>query len=647
MISAGRHLFFNLSVSTGICCLTAFTYLQALPAFPGAQGFGSHTPGGRGGIIIEVTNLNDSGPGSFREACGQTGPRIIVFKTGGVIELQNEIQINEPFITIAGQTAPGNGIVLKNCQLTVLTHDVIIRGMRFRPGDNPEGAAPEIRDCLSLLGAHNVILDHCSLSWGIDENVSVWQGSRDVSIQWCIISEGLFYSLHAKVGHSMGLLVGNGSALLSIHHNLFAHNNGRNPLISGGTNHEFINNVIFDWGYASEFYEEGIPFKADVYGNYFKPFTNVPGPQEYAISINFDSTSSSRIYCQDNFLNGKLFFTPEQKQDFGGLSLLFPENSAMDSSSCITSQPVLEAYDTVLAAAGALLPARDAVDSRIIQDAKDSAGMMVDCVGPDTIYYPMDTARGGSDTSILLSRRTALEPRGYVGRVIEIVNGTGLGQIRTITAYHPGSLIISGSDTLVDTLQEATVNQPWQTIPDPTSVYRIIIPCGNNAGGWPLYSTGTSYADTDHDGMPDNWETAHGLDYQDPTDGPRTGLSMAGYTNIEVFLNGLIDSAGMNTGTAGRPSPLPDSNLAAWPNPFSSRISIRILPDMMDVPAIKIHDYSGRQVKSLTPWKNPSGHYLATWEGDDERGTPVPGGIYVLRITAGSLVRTRQVMLLR
>src|SRR6188474_1117151 len=149
-------------------------HFAQLPAFPGATGFGSNTPGGRGGIVIEVTNVNDDGPGSFREALNTPGVRTIVFRTGGIIELQSDLQVTEPFVTIAGQTAPGDGIALKNFALSVFTHDIIIRGMRFRPGDDPDGESPDIRDCLAMqAGTEHVIIDHCSFSWSIDENVSL------------------------------------------------------------------------------------------------------------------------------------------------------------------------------------------------------------------------------------------------------------------------------------------------------------------------------------------------------------------------------------------------------------------------------------------------------------------------------------------
>ena len=180
----------------GALCLLLGAATRAaapLPAFPGAEGFGAHTPGGRGGRIIEVTNLSSDGPGSLREACAAKGPRIVVFRVGGIIE--GSVSVREPFITIAGQTAPGDGICIRNGVFHVGTHDVIVRHLRVRPGDHPFGPCASDRDCISVSGpgdrVHDVIIDHCSVSWGIDENMGTWGRPRNVTFQWCITSESL------------------------------------------------------------------------------------------------------------------------------------------------------------------------------------------------------------------------------------------------------------------------------------------------------------------------------------------------------------------------------------------------------------------------------------------------------------------------
>jgi hypothetical protein len=228
-----------------------------IPAFPGAEGCGAASIGGRGGRVIEVVNLNDSGPGSLRAAVTATDPRIVVFHVSGTIELQSRLQINNPFITIAGQTAPGDGICLKNYDLRVSADHVIIRYIRVRPGDNE---AIEL-DAVWVAKGRNIILDHCSVSWSVDETLSVAAADDElgnVTVQWCIIAESLNCSVHSKECHGYGSLVrggwGNG---FTFHHNLYAHHRGRSPrpgnynsntLDPAGLFFDFCNNVVYNWG---------------------------------------------------------------------------------------------------------------------------------------------------------------------------------------------------------------------------------------------------------------------------------------------------------------------------------------------------------------------------------------------------------------
>ena len=208
---------------------SAWPALVALPAFPGAEGFGMGAIGGRGGQVIEVTNLNDSGPGSLRAAVDANGPRIVVFRVGGYIELKSVLNIKKPYITIAGQTAPGDGICLKNYYIAVHADNVIIRYLRVRSSD----IAKKEFDAISIFTGHNIIIDHCSASWSTDETISV--ASRkgnlgNVTVQWCLITESLNCSVHHKGCHGYGSLIrggyGNG---ITYHHNLYAHNAGRSP----------------------------------------------------------------------------------------------------------------------------------------------------------------------------------------------------------------------------------------------------------------------------------------------------------------------------------------------------------------------------------------------------------------------------------
>ena len=242
----------------------AATDPAALSAFPGALGWASTTPGGRGGRIIRVTNLNSEGPGSFREALEAKGPRIIVFEVGGVIDLgKKTLKLTEPYATIAGQTAPSPGITLIRGGMDIATHDVIVQHIRVRPGSaGGTWMSGWDEDSIATVGAHNVIVDHCSLTWGTDENLSAsgprftgttpeeWRNgtSRNITFSNNIIAESLAYSTHSKGEHSKGSLIHDNVTGLLIVGNLYAHNYERNPLFKGGVWGVIVNNLIYNPG---------------------------------------------------------------------------------------------------------------------------------------------------------------------------------------------------------------------------------------------------------------------------------------------------------------------------------------------------------------------------------------------------------------
>jgi hypothetical protein len=233
----------------------------ASPAFPGAVGFGSDTPGGRGGQVIKVTNLNASGPGSFAAALQAKGPRIVVFEVGGVIDLNATVlRIAEPFVTVAGQTAPAPGITLIRGGVNIATHDVVLQHLRVRAGDvgRPKKSGWEV-DSMGTIAAWNVVVDHCSLAWSTDENLSAsgprfdggptvddWRKhtSHEVTFSHCIIAEGLSQSTHIKGEHSKGSLIHDNAQNISIIGNLYASNMERNPLFKGGVHGVVVNNLI-------------------------------------------------------------------------------------------------------------------------------------------------------------------------------------------------------------------------------------------------------------------------------------------------------------------------------------------------------------------------------------------------------------------
>jgi len=242
-----------------------------LPAFPGAEGFGAKATGGRGGEVYEVTNLNDSGPGSLRDAVSK-GNRTVVFRVSGTIELKKRLVVTQPNLTIAGQTAPGDGICLRNFTFAVASRNVIVRYLRGRLGD----VSRQEDDSMGVLhGASNVIFDHCSASWSIDETLSLSGNETDVTIQWCIIAEPLNNSLHSKGPHGYGSLA-RSNGRVSLHHNLWAHCDGRNPRL--GNNYgrppyptfDVRNNVIYDYGRTCSGLTQGV-LKVNYVGNYIRP----------------------------------------------------------------------------------------------------------------------------------------------------------------------------------------------------------------------------------------------------------------------------------------------------------------------------------------------------------------------------------------
>jgi hypothetical protein len=247
------------------CLLLAATVAGAAePAFPGAVGWGAVTPGGRGGKILRVTTLSPDGPGSFLEAVRTKGPRIIVFEVGGVIDLgRKEIDIREPFLTIAGQTAPSPGITFIRGGFNVHASDVVIRHIRIRTG--ADGAAKRSgweADAFTTVSAHRVIVDHCTLSWAIDENMSAsgprfkgatvedWRNgtSKDITFSYNLASEGLADSSHPKGEHSKGSLVHDNVTNILFYRNVFAHNVERSPLFKGGVHGAVVNNLVYNPG---------------------------------------------------------------------------------------------------------------------------------------------------------------------------------------------------------------------------------------------------------------------------------------------------------------------------------------------------------------------------------------------------------------
>lgn len=355
------------------------------PAFPGAEGFGVTTPGGRRGRVIQVTNLDSSGPGSLRAALTATGRRIVVFRVSGTIELDERIDITNPYVTIAGQTAPGGGITLRanpcNAKgvLGVYTHDVVIRFLRLRPGPHPCAGPGESSDGLVIYkpGAHHVVVDHSSISWGVDENISLYDDAHHITLSWNIISEGLANSTHAEGEHSKGAhLSGENTYAISFHHNLLAHNNDRNPQPTNPGVADIRNNVVYNYGEHAAFASNshGRP-SFNFIGNIYIPGRD-SAVSEHELDVYDGSGAGWAFYVQGNI--GPHRTTDSQPESMtvspaGRASMVARPFDAP----AVTTTTAATAYRQVLAHAGAGFPHRDAVDRRIVQDVGDRTGRII------------------------------------------------------------------------------------------------------------------------------------------------------------------------------------------------------------------------------------------------------------------------------
>jgi pectate lyase len=346
----------------------------ALAAFPGCEGFGCATPGGRGGRVIHVTNLNDSGGGSLRAALSAAGPRIVVFDTGGTITLRSSLRIQKPYVTVAGQTAPGGGIQLRmdpsqnTGLIDINTHDVVIRGMKLRQGSH---AAVDAAIPMEATGADNVVIDHNSIYWGTDENVTLYTGARNVTVSWNIIAEGLSRSTHYEGEHSRGLFIsGDDAGPTSAHHNLIAHNMRRSP---EGSQHDVMdirNNVIYNAGTHQTLISD---LRSNVgtnwVGNLYKPGPSTISTKEMEGHRN--GGSSVPLYASGNMRwDGR-----SARMNSVAKRWLV---SSPTPAPRVTTTSAEQAYVDVLAGAGARTQGLDAADARVLRDVERGTGRIID-----------------------------------------------------------------------------------------------------------------------------------------------------------------------------------------------------------------------------------------------------------------------------
>lgn len=468
-----------------------------LPAFPGAEGFGRYTTGGRGGKVYHVTTIQDGDlEGTFRHAINQKGPRTIVFDVAGTIKLTRDLKIGYGDLTVAGQTAPGQGVCFADYPVTIAADNVILRYLRFRVG-NKSGGEP---DGLGGMENKNVIIDHCSISWSVDECCSVY-GGENLTIQWCMVSESLRKAGHEKGSHGYG---GNwGGAKASYHHNLMAHHTSRVPRLGPRPftqERELVdlrNNVFYNWAGEGCYGGEGM--KVNMVNNYYKPGPATPadksvhyrianiGVRTTAYCRNEDGTPN--VWAPMEHVWGKFFVDGNRMEGHDDVTAdnwtrgIYAQinNDKCDGkfteatrdtmrlgqaleTGVVTTHTAQVAFDKVVAYAGCS-KVRDSVDERIAKETKDGTATYKGSVSDDAANYP----------------------------------------------------------GLIDVPED-------------------IMPAGA-VSAWPELSDGgvkeEDLRDSDKDGIPDKWETEHELDPENANDG--SAKNEEGYTHLEIYMNSLVD----------------------------------------------------------------------------------------------------------
>lgn len=526
---------------------TADALADNLPAFPGAEGFGRYTTGGRGGAVYHVTKLDDDGSeGSFRWACNKSGVRTIVFDVSGTIYLKSALQLKKGNVTIAGQTAPGDGICIADYPFTIDSDNVIIRFMRFRLGnrhvDKHEG------DGLGGMDRKNIIVDHCSISWSIDECLSVY-GSKNITLQWNIVSQSLKKSGHSKGNHGYG---GNwGGSGATYHHNLLAHHDSRVPRLGPrpGTQKDermdMRNNVMYNWGGNGCYGGEGMT--VNIAYNYYKPGPTTlkrtkamqyrlaaPGIRtvdyclnKVAIAAYYKTATGTAVTKND--VSGSSDGTNNYVEISGTKYKIDMKTNKIDvggkqvTVSWNDWKPMLHVWGKFYAEGNYNPKSADMNKDNFkygIANQIDKSGNDKTYPGDNAIKLTVPMPFEGVTTHTaqdayekVLAYAGASLHRDWVDE--QMVNDTRKGIATSTGSGNTGGIINSQNDN-----KPAGAAADWSPWPDLVT------------------DTSISVADTDGDGMPDYWEDANGLDKNNAADGNLTDAE--GYTNLERYMNSLV-----------------------------------------------------------------------------------------------------------
>lgn len=526
------------------------------PAFPGAEGHGRYATGGRGGAVYYVTSLNDNinEAGTLRWALNQSSPKTILFKVAGTIHLNSPLKINKGDVTIAGQSAPGDGICLANSPVSINANNVIVRYLRFRMGDdnlaNADGA-----DAFGSRDYRDIIIDHCSISWSTDECASFY-GMTNFTLQWCLISESLRLSGHSKGPHGYGGIWGGSQA--SFHHNLMAHHDSRTPRFgpaeSTQTSEEvdFRNNVVYNWGGNGAYGGEAM--NINLVNNYYKPGPATPTGAKRGRILAYDKKTGlstgdgfypinnqwGQLYVSGNVVDGSTSSGSDLNHcnnatnnnwDYGiynqihsRYAITAAEKTAIKAAQpfatgTVTTHSAALAYEKVLAYAGASLQ-RDAYDIRIVTETRE-----------------------------------------------------GTASFKGLSPYNGlGKVTVDG----VTTDWKSTNHPKWGIIDSHHDIKPADAP--DNWSPWPQLSASSVATDSDNDGMPDSWEIDQGLDPNNSADGAQSDEA-SGYTHLERYLSSLVanisaaQNEGGNGGTTGLHHPIA-TDFQLHPNPAGNQLTI-------------------------------------------------------------------------
>lgn len=461
-----------------------------IAAFPGAEGAGKYVTGGAGGTVYVVTSLADDGSeGTLRWAVNKKGKRTIVFAVAGIIDLKETLSIKNGDVTIAGQTAPGDGICLKRNTVYVGADNVIIRYMRFRLGDEvSNGTATKDADAIWGRNQKNIIIDHCSMSWSTDECASFY-GNTNFTMQWCLLAESLYKSIHPKGNHGYGGIWGGSPA--TFHHNLMAHNTSRTPRLCGSRytgkpeeeKVDLRNNVFYNWGPVGGGYAgEGGSY--NFVNNYYKP-GKMTDTKKSLVNMIFQP-------------NGDDGSNTNAKGVWGVFHL---KGNVFDSN----TTEVRGDYQSLINNVNA--------DNWVGFKPKPTDAVPLPSGGEAALKSTTEFAIGGYDASSFT---------------------------QPAKDAYSSVLKYAGASMKRDAVDIRIVSEVENGIPASKGGENGIIDSQKQVGGWPAYS-GTAPADTDKDGMPDEWETLRGLNPNDASDAIKYNLS-PDYTNLEVYMNGLVEN---------------------------------------------------------------------------------------------------------